>query len=228
MATNDFNIYETLSFRIEDKEFDYLEEHLDRMRGTAVFFDRDFDEDRVRKQIALWISDVDPQTDARAADGRIAPALRVRFYLDPCGRFVIESEPMFPIAQPVRAAFAKERTRSTNILRQHKTSRREAYDAALKRAIPLGYWDVIFRNERGEITEGARTNVFLKTADGWLTPPLDCGLLPGVLRRVFERVVGEPLVERVLTADDLRTGKIYVGSSVRGLLETVMDFDVEI
>ena len=38
-------------------------------------------------------------------------------------------------------------------------------------------------NERGEVCEGTITSVFVDIGDGaLLTPPLRCGLLPGVLR----------------------------------------------
>ena len=45
-------------------------------------------------------------------------------------------------------------------------------------------------NERGEICEGTITNIFADFGDGVLmTPRLDCGLLPGVLRCYYIRQV---------------------------------------
>ena len=45
------------------------------------------------------------------------------------------------------------------MLLRHKTSWRELYEAEAKR---LGTDEVIFCNERGELTEGARSNIFVK------------------------------------------------------------------
>jgi para-aminobenzoate synthetase/4-amino-4-deoxychorismate lyase len=49
---------------------------------------------------------------------------------------------------------------------------------------PLGRLrEVIFENEKGELTEGAISNIFLSQSGGLITPPLTCGVLPGVFRR---------------------------------------------
>ena len=42
--------------------------------------------------------------------------------------------------------------------------------------------DVIFFNERGEVTEGANNNIVIRKDGILLTPPITCGLLPGTLR----------------------------------------------
>ena len=57
------------------------------------------------------------------------------------------------------------------------------YDAARAEYPTRQADEVILLNERGEVCEGTITNVFVDIGDGvLLTPPLDCGLLPGVLR----------------------------------------------
>ncbi|WP_197713221.1 aminotransferase class IV [Polynucleobacter necessarius] len=48
----------------------------------------------------------------------------------------------------------------------------------------MGGFNAIFVNEKGFVTEGGRTSIFIKpqgSAD-WLTPPVSAGLLPGVMR----------------------------------------------
>ncbi len=37
-------------------------------------------------------------------------------------------------------------------------------------------------NERGEVTEGGRSSLFICLNGQWCTPPLQSGVLPGVLR----------------------------------------------
>jgi para-aminobenzoate synthetase/4-amino-4-deoxychorismate lyase len=99
----------------------------------------------------------------------------------------------------------------------HKTSLRSAYDAAIQQAMARKAFDAIFVNARGEVTEGARSNLLVKMEGHWYTPALACGVLPGVLRSrllarcpaISERVLG---LEDVLSAQDLR-----VCSALRGL-----------
>jgi branched-subunit amino acid aminotransferase/4-amino-4-deoxychorismate lyase len=111
-------------------------------------------------------------------------------------------------------------SRSDPILR-HKTTRRALYDAELKAwSDRTGCFDVLFVNERAEVTEGARTSVFIQRGAEMLTPPLECGLLDGTLRRWMLDSQAMRTRECVLTVADLASAdRIYLGNSVRGLLE---------
>ena len=81
-----------------------------------------------------------------------------------------------------------------------------------------GFFEVIFTNTKGELTEGSISNIFLFIKNRLFTPPVRCGLLPGVLRQyLLERGDVE---EKVLYIEDiLRAERIFIGNSVRGLLE---------
>ena len=63
---------------------------------------------------------------------------------------------------------------------------------------------MLFLNLRGEVTEGAISNVFVEKDGRWFTPPVECGLLPGVYRRHLLETRPE-IEERVLSLEDLRT-----------------------
>jgi para-aminobenzoate synthetase/4-amino-4-deoxychorismate lyase len=98
----------------------------------------------------------------------------------------------------------------------HKTSRRNSYDGQL-RAHP-GCYDVIFLNERDEVTEGSYTTVVISLNGELLTPALDCGLLPGVLRA--ELIDIGAVREAVLMREDLQAADtIWLVNSVRGWRE---------
>ncbi|MBU1919715.1 aminodeoxychorismate synthase component I [bacterium] len=97
----------------------------------------------------------------------------------------------------------------------HKTTDREEKYTALKHAENLGAHEVLFLNTRGELCEGAISNIFLNINGEWLTPALSCGLLPGVWRD--NQLKSGRAREAFLTLDDLRrAGQILVGNSVRG------------
>ena len=76
--------------------------------------------------------------------------------------------------------------------------------------------EVVLWNERGEITEGTIFNVAVERDGVWVTPPVSCGLLGGVLRGVLlER--GE-LVEGMISVEELRAAKRFrLFNSVRGV-----------
>lgn len=52
-----------------------------------------------------------------------------------------------------------------------------------------------------------------------MTPPANCGLLPGVLR---EEMLAKGAREAVLRLKDLENGQIYMGNSLRGLIRACL------
>ena len=91
------------------------------------------------------------------------------------------------------------------------------YAEAFKEAVNQGFDDVLFLNQRGEVTEGAISNVFIERDGRWLTPPVECGLLAGVCRRHLLETL-EHVEERVLYAEDLRQADaVYLSNAARGL-----------
>ena len=59
-------------------------------------------------------------------------------------------------------------------------------DAIIARneAVPKGSFETIFLNEADYVCEGSVTNVFMVTGNKLMTPSLDCGVLPGITRKV--------------------------------------------
>ena len=83
-----------------------------------------------------------------------------------------------------------------------KTTRRAHYDVFTP--TQPGVFDTVLWNAEGEITERTRGNLAMRIDGRWVTPPLACGLLPGVGRalalrdgRLAERVVRVDVVARV-------------------------------
>lgn len=54
-------------------------------------------------------------------------------------------------------------------------------------ATAAGFDEAILLNGKGELVEGARTNVFLVQRNVLYTPPIRCGCLPGVIRQAVIR-----------------------------------------
>ena len=190
-------LIETLKF---EKNFVRLEAHLARMAHSASVFGLAFDGQAARSVLQSAVS------------GQ-AGSLRVRLTLDEAGRFQAQAAALPPNPEHWTYRVSPEQMQSGDLLLRHKTSWREVYDRETQRS---GSDEVIFCNERGELTEGARSNIFIQRDGKLLTPAQDCGLLAGCLRaELIER--GE-CREAILTEADLATGTVYFGNSLRGLV----------
>lgn len=80
-----------------------------------------------------------------------------------------------------------------------------------------GFDEPLFLNSKGEVCEGATTNVFFTDGERIVTPPVMCGLLPGTVRSyMIERYDVE---ETAMTLDDIVsfTG-CFVTNSVLGIM----------
>jgi len=95
----------------------------------------------------------------------------------------------------------------------HKIADRSGY--ARRKAEHPGVYDVLLRNREGELTEFTTGNLVIEVEGRRCTPPLDCGLLPGVFRA--ELLARGHVAERVLTRADLeRAGAVWLVNSLRG------------
>jgi para-aminobenzoate synthetase/4-amino-4-deoxychorismate lyase len=110
--------------------------------------------------------------------------------------------------------------RSDDLLLAHKTTLRHVYDEGWKHAEALGAFDTLFFNERGELTEGGRTNVFIKLNGQWMTPPLSAGVLPGVMRAQILEDNNWSAIEHTITRADLKTAEaVCICNALRGVLQ---------
>ncbi len=143
--------------------------------------------------------------------GLPAHPLRLRMTLDAAGVMGLETAPLPPVKLEWSVGLAHERLASADPWLRHKTTRRPIYDAA-RAALPEGVDEVIFLNERGEVCEGTITTVFFDRGAGMRTPPLACGVLPGVLRAELG------IADEVLHAHDVPHVRLWLGNALRGLI----------
>lgn len=148
-----------------------------------------------------------------APSGPDHPA-RLRLTLGGAADAVWEVHPLPAPKAEWRLGLAEARVSSDDPWLRVKSTRRAAYDAA-RAALPAGLDEVLFLNQRGEVCEGTITNLFFDRGKGMRTPPLTCGLLPGVLRAEIG------CVEEVLMAEDLPRVRLWVGNALRGLIPAI-------
>lgn len=110
------------------------------------------------------------------------PRARLRLLLAPGGSCIAALFPLGPAPDGVRLVLPAAFVHSASPLVRHKVLPRALYDAAREEAEAAGAWDGLLCNERGELCETGRANLVVLRGDELLTPPLDCGLLPGTVR----------------------------------------------
>jgi para-aminobenzoate synthetase/4-amino-4-deoxychorismate lyase len=196
----EFALLESLLFE-EDTGYFLLERHLERLSNSAIYFRVSFDLDSVRSAL-------------EKSSQSITGSSKVRLILSRTGSVSIEIEPLCGEYNAAGSciAFADTRVASGDPFLYHKTSNRELYRRELERRHDC--LDVIFLNERGEVTEGANNNIVIRKDGLLLTPTQTSGLLPGTFRaQLLETRVIE---ERVITRSDVELAdEIYLINSVR-------------
>jgi para-aminobenzoate synthetase/4-amino-4-deoxychorismate lyase len=205
---NDFEIFETMR-ATPGGGVRHRERHLKRLAASAAYFGFPWDAKAADAYLDTACTMLEPQH----------AAYRLRLALSPSGAFSVQHAPLSPLTEPVRVLLAEDNTSSSDLFLRHKTSIRQRYDIAWRDAEADGAFDTLFFNERGELTEGGRSNVFVRVNGQWLTPPLSAGALPGVMRSVLLddpdwQASEAPITRAMLNAAD----DIILCNALRGVL----------
>ena len=204
-ASEPFEVLETLA--LVDGVYRHQAEHLARMAEAAQHFGYPWQPAAVHACL-----------QALAAQHGSGP-WRVRLLLDRFGQPRAEPFALQPTATPVRLQLApRPLAEAHGEWVRFKTTRRAHY-AAFAPAPGSGIFDTVLFNAEGEITESTFGNLAMQMDDGrWLTPPLACGLLPGVGRAVALRE--GRVQEGVVRVQDLhRVRRWAFINSLRGWLD---------
>jgi para-aminobenzoate synthetase / 4-amino-4-deoxychorismate lyase len=178
--------------------------HLERMEASAAYFGFNFD----RKAIFAALEEESKQLPC-------GERIKVRVLLERSGAITVSHTPVEREAGQGRVIVSDIRVFSGDRFLRHKTTRRQLYDQQYAQARRHGYDEVLFLNERGEVTEGAISNVFLEKDGRWFTPPVSSGLLPGIYRRHLLET--RAAAERPLQLRDLASADaVYICNAVRG------------
>jgi len=89
-----------------------------------------------------------------------------------------------------------------------------------------GFFEPIFLNTLGKVTEGATTNIFIIKGDRIITPPPTAGLLPGVTRKVLIGLIKKYLNNRIeekdiSVKDMISADEIFLTNSTSELIPVI-------
>ncbi len=200
----DFRIIETM---LMQGEIRHRQLHMERMERSARYFHFPFPASAIGDELS------------RAVAGLDGGRHRVRMLLDKSGEVHITYTPLQEMTEPPAIALSSFRTDSANPFLYHKTTERKLYDDERARANAAGFYDVLFINEKGEVTEGAITNMYCRQNGILYTPPAACGLLEGTMRK---HLMDQGMVqEKILRREDLEKSEgLLISNSIIGLRET--------
>jgi para-aminobenzoate synthetase/4-amino-4-deoxychorismate lyase len=201
-----FDLIETMAFS-PDEGIPLLEGHLARLGASALELGFAFDRHAIKNAIQALCFDADSPS-------------KLRLMLARSGAISLElSELPAAFAAPVRCGVMPLPVDPGDWRLRHKSSDRAFYETGLTAARAAGADEALFLRDGGFVTEGSFTNLFVERSGVLLTPPLDQGLLPGVLRASL--VGAGRACEASLTLDDL-AGGFLVGNALRGLMPAVL------
>ena len=116
-----------------------------------------------------------------------------------------------------RLAFSHVYRNETSPLVCHKTMNYGDCILEKRRASSLGADELIFKNSRGELCEGTISNLFFVKNGEILTPPVSCGLLPGILRRfVLKHFQAKEVI--LHEEDTAQMDECFVTNSLMGIM----------
>jgi para-aminobenzoate synthetase/4-amino-4-deoxychorismate lyase len=195
-----FDLLETILWTPE-VGYVLLARHLKRLLQSADYFGFQLD-----------LLDARDRLDRFAAGLAPAPH-RVRMLVSRLGSVSLSATPVDVDEGFPPLALAAFPIDSGNPFLYHKTTNRQIYDDAV-RARP-GFADVLLYNEHNLVTESTIANLVVEIAGELLTPPLECGLLPGTLRAHL--LDAQQIREKAIAVDEmLQADARYLLNSVRG------------
>jgi len=150
-------------------------------------------------------------------------AQRLRLLLHADGRFESSRQPLASPGDHLVVVLAAARLHASDIWLQHKTTRRPLYDKAnlWLQACPE-YFDCLFLNQHDQVCEGSRSNVYLRLDGHWYTPPLTCGVLPGIMRETL--LESGQVREQILHSTDLAAAEgMRISNAVHGWRDVRFD-----
>jgi para-aminobenzoate synthetase/4-amino-4-deoxychorismate lyase len=195
-----FKLFE--SILLDHGEYFLFEQHLARLRDSADYFGFEFPK-----------TDITSQLEA-LRDERQAGSWKVKLTLTKDGDISLECGDLSPLCHigPHNLGLARFPVDSSDRFFFHKTTLREFYDSELQAQPSCD--DVLFYNERGEITESTIANVVLELNGKLITPPICSGLLAGTFRNHL--IANGEIEERTVKVEELKKAKqIFLINSVR-------------
>jgi para-aminobenzoate synthetase / 4-amino-4-deoxychorismate lyase len=203
-----FKLIETILWK-PVQGYELINLHMQRLSESAAYFNYKYDADFIIESLKNATKNFNKEK-----------RYRVRILLNEDGSLDIKHSMIYQASAGRVIAISSAKTNSADKWLYHKTTNRHLYNSEYYRYKKLGFFDVLFKNEKGQITEGAISNIFIKKDNAYYTPPIECGVLNGVYRRYLIQHKRLNVVEKVLYKQDLiNADGIIMTNAIRGMIE---------
>lgn len=201
--------FETMA--LEEGEPVFFDQHMDRLEGAVKYFGIPFERKTTEKMVWKYLDDNKEKLSGHDA---LKTAVSEK-------NFVISVRPN-PYAGKdsdtrVRTEYSKIRRNETSPLTYHKTLNYAENLMERRKAAQQGFDEAVFLNGKGEITEGTVSNVFFIKDGKIYTPPVSCGMLPGIMREYVCRSFQAE--ETVIRPEDIELyDEMFLTNSLMGVM----------
>ncbi len=201
-----FELLETMKY--EAGKVFLLDEHLERLKSSADFWLFMFDEKKIRKFINKFIKEFNPDEK-----------YKLRLTLNKWGKISIEKRELENLPDTIKIIISNKKVNSKDQFKYFKTTNRKLYNEEFQYYNKKGFTEVIFFNEKKQISEGAITNIFIVKNNKIYTPSVNSGILPGVFRKYLLQN-NAAIKETFLFKNDLLdSDEIFITNSVREIIK---------
>jgi para-aminobenzoate synthetase/4-amino-4-deoxychorismate lyase len=203
--TKHFRLFETML--IENDKIPLLDHHIERIIKSAkrnyFYFNKEV---FTTELIKSWY-EVDPQK-----------RYRLKLLLGKYGGVELKLNELAPLPSEINIAFSSSTISTEDRFIYSKTTNRALYDSEREIVVKGGLFDLIYLNEFGQVCEGGITNIFLRFGSSYITPPLKCGLLEGIGRKIFMQ--NNPCKERIIYKQTVQNAdEIILTNALRGRIK---------
>jgi para-aminobenzoate synthetase / 4-amino-4-deoxychorismate lyase len=207
-----FKLIETILWE-PVKGYPLLRLHMQRLSGSAEYFGYKYKKDSVIKALNNASKGFDKKQK-----------YRVRLLLDKNGATEISYSALDLKNMDKPIAISSKVVDSSDKWLYHKTTNRALYNSEYSKYKKKGFFDVIFKNEKGQITEGAISNIFVVKNNIYYTPPIECGVLNGIYRRYLLNNRKIKIKEKAIYLEDLLSADVIVmTNAIRGMVEVSLN-----
>ena len=216
-------LFETLRWE-RGKFYTPLEYHYERLKRGAEFFEIPY------PTFGEFITFLEHNLEGLSREGTyyvkiLLLSLGEGYYGGKAKEYRLEVvvKPFKPPRGVLKLTLSSYKKHSNNPLWNFKTSN-FLFNVLVKReALKRGFYDAIVLNEKGNITETSSANFYCQKNGKLYTPPVKCGVLPGIYRRIL--LEQGKAVEKPIHLSELGgCEKFFISNSLLGLREIELEF----
>ena len=209
-----YGLFETI--RCENGIPVFFEDHYRRLTYSAKELEMPFPVEQ--DEFKSWIISVLKANKLSSARVKIIISKKTD---DKFNVFILASQ--IEESQSSYSLLAQRLSRDSNSISfRHKTTSRADSYVAYRKAIENGFHDALYVNEKNELIECTRANIFLVMEDKIITPLLESGILSGVTRsKIIEIAKKENIEIEEKNVHSLYLNKakaVFITSAIKGIM----------